>query len=374
MRTAKIIAFIMSIVLLACSLFTMSAYADVVSADEVFKNAVGAETYTPEQTTEPVNIALVSEDQKMKGSTYRVYKLVSASYDGTIGAVKNETVLYAPGIDASVILPDQADSSIQNVYSAIDDTIGTSDFKWNRLDTITSNVERLGIAPAAVIVSDGESVSLPGTGVYLVVMDKHDSVEFNDDYLTSPFFTIAIKGLEDLQTLQVPIKRQTPNLSNLAGDITGQHKTNPVGALTAIYQPENVPEDSQVAIEQKQAEEQKAAQEENGENTPAGNGILSMVAPIVLVVGGIFVLNLIVGRRKKTPQKATGSPTSPDNARNDHESIETTETGVKTPQNASESENEKIKPLSAAPADDFVSVDVDNETMLAIYGDEPDGQ
>lgn len=239
---------------------------------------------------EQVNVSLVSDEEKLAGCHYKAYKLMSATFTGPFA--DTSSLIYAPGVDAAFILPDNPTAAITNVEGSVElDNKGNSNLKWDYLRGLADRAAST-LSPAADLVVDTGSFALPGTGYYLFVMDDYQNIDNHDDNITAPFFTTPIEEDEDIEIL---IKRnEGTDPFWLAKMVQGYEEPSKRATLTAIYQPDNIPEDVRVAAELAE-QEQKGAMEEELQ----GGGLAFSLLPVILIVGGIVVLNVLMKSRKK---------------------------------------------------------------------------
>lgn len=246
-----------------------------------------------------VNVSLVSDEEKLAGCHYKAYKLVAAEFN-EFGVATSDKVAYEPGVDAALIDPSDPTFTPQSATtSQLLANKGTSSGKWEYLRGLSDRVTS-SLAPVADVVVDTGAFTLPGTGCYLFVMDNYQNIGEDDEYLMSPSFTVRLKADEEIEIL---LKPQPVDLSNWGWEITGQidHRAT----LTAIYQPDNIPEDVRVAAELAEQEQKEAMEKEQ-----QGGGLAFSFLPIVLIVGGVVALNVLMKSQKKKSKHTKKSSTA----------------------------------------------------------------
>lgn len=258
--------------------------------------AYADEYVPPEQTSAPVNIALTSDDEKLAGCHYKAYKLMSATFTGPFA--DSHSLIYAPGVDTGFILPDNPTAAIANVEGSIElDSKGDSDLEWDYLRGLADRAAST-LPPVADLVVDTGTFALPGTGYYLFVMDGYQNIDSHDDNITAPFFTTPIEEDEDIEILVKRNEGTDPDPFWLANMVQGREEPSKRATLTAIYQPDNIPEDVRIAAEMAEQEQKEAMEKEI-----QGDGLAFSFLPIIFVVGGVVALNVIMKTRKKMSKR-----------------------------------------------------------------------
>lgn len=265
------------LVVLAAALIALpspAAYADD------YKSTSELLAHDAQQTANPVAYTLSSKDGKLANSTWRAYKLMSAEYTGS-GVAVDASIAYAPGITPDLLAASGYDGNTYEgtVYSHYEGDDGTNAVEYNKLLSLANTITAAPDVLSAPITCDGDAASLPGSGLYLLVMDGYSNVGERDEYIDSPFF--AVEATDKGDAAEVPLVYQKPDLSIEAM----MSKRDPYGSLTAIYQPENAPQAAQEASGDEKAADAQEDADMSTESTTAPPTPIPL--PIIIVAGGI---------------------------------------------------------------------------------------
>lgn len=259
--------------------------------------------YADEGDTKP-QIELVSLDEVLADATFDVYKVAGCEYTMTdYGLVQYDldTLKAAKGMKKKVL---GKDYTIEDYF---DIARKRAPIKQN-METMTQlakRVEKAKVKPVGKIVCDAEPISVPGSGVYLFVLEGWEKVDPEDyDWLTTPAFLEIVKGVEEeTEDINAPVEnyagqQQLKDEGILGTFLHGMRSYR--GALTAIYQPENAPEGVETAVEEEMPEQD----EDNGRE--AGGFVKTLLLGGAITAAALFVLKFLTKRRK--PAKNGNSP------------------------------------------------------------------
>lgn len=268
------------------------------------REATGREA--PQQTTDAPLVQIVSEDEKLAGCQIRTYKLISAAADVSGRSFDETTAIFAEGVNVSAVVPDHDASAPPTMLpilldNSIVENHAKDDLDWEYLLSLAGYATSAQL-PYTTLTIDADPAPLPGTGVYLFVMEGYEQIGIKNEHIRTPFFTDCVlpTGADEAQQVnefEIRIKDyEGTDPLWLAKMVRGDEEPSKRATLTAVYQPDNVPDDVKAAAEAKELEQEQAVKKE-----VQGGGLAFSLLPIVLVIGGVLALNLVMKARKKKP-------------------------------------------------------------------------
>lgn len=351
------------LVVLAASLISIPT--PVAYADD-YKSTSELLAHDTQQTANPVAYALTSEDGKLANSTWRAYKLMSAEYTQN-GAVVNTSISYAPGITPELLASTGYDGTTYEgtVYSHYEGKDGTSASEYGELLSLANAITVTPDVLSVLITCDGDAASLPGSGLYLLVMEGYSNVGERDEHIDSPF--IVVEANDKKNEAEVPLVWQKPDLSIEAT----MSKKDPYGSLTAIYQPKNAPQAAQEASGDEKGTDAQEGADMPAESTTAPPTPIPL--PVIIVAGGIvaYVAYKKLKRHGQAPKTSKGETIgegskSRDKKNGDEQGKQSREKNAPGAYAAPED-----KPLSGADEEPEV-VEVSSTELAILFGDGDD--
>lgn len=344
--SAALLALLIAITTLALPALTTPAYADSSSVE-----------YT-----------LTSDEEKLAGAEWTAYKLMSAAYHDD-GDLDEGTPAYADGITYDLMSAgyDGIDHT-GYIYDHYEGQDGSSDLEWRQLRTLTDAITTAPGVLATKITCDGDPASLPGDGLYLLVMDGYGDITDDDEWIESP--SIIIEANDKRTTRNIRFVWHAPDFS-----VQATHTNHdPYASLTAIYQPENAPQKAQDA-----QGGQDIAQDDKTPAEATRSPHLPVPLPVIIVAAVIAAYAASQAYKKhkgtiRTQEGASiGCSTEGRTDRGDkHNDEKDEQKGEKTSRTASPaSPNEAdapCKPLSDAPDDESEVEEVSVEQIDELFG------